>query len=83
MSWLSRIVNDFVARTWRTTSTTSCGSPRDFTFGVPGAIAEKARGQYASGAMFSELGLAPAVGRLLLPGDETPPGARLVAVRYE
>jgi putative ABC transport system permease protein len=56
------------------------GEPRDFTFGVPRLVAEKARGQYASGAMFSELGMAPAVGRLLLPSDETPPGAHPVAV---
>jgi putative ABC transport system permease protein len=56
------------------------GERRDFTIGKPGAVAEKAHGQYASGNTFTELGLVPALGRLLLPSDDDPPGTHLVAV---
>ena len=56
------------------------GGPRDFTVGTPGALAEKAYGQYTSGDMFADLGLTPAVGRLLIAADEDKPGAHLVAV---
>jgi len=51
----------------------------DLTYGADDAM-EKAFTQYVSGDMFSVLGLRPALGRLLDPGDDDSPGAHPVAV---
>jgi putative ABC transport system permease protein len=46
----------------------------------PRAVGERAHGQYASGGMFSELGLVPALGRLLSEHDEDKAGTHRVAM---
>jgi putative ABC transport system permease protein len=55
------------------------GRPSEFSFGHSGVV-EKARGQYASGSMFSQLGLVPAAGRLLGASDDDLAGTHRVAV---
>jgi putative ABC transport system permease protein len=53
-----------------------CGTPLGFDNGA----AERLRGDLVSGNYFSVLGVKPAVGRLIAPGDDDQPGAHPVAV---
>lgn len=55
-----------------------------FSVSFAGAPSEKIRLQYVSGDAFSQLGLQPALGRLLLPSDDVKPGAHpIMVISYE
>jgi len=51
-----------------------------FSIGTSGDGNEKVRAQYVSGNTFDELGLVPALGRLIVRTDDDAPGAHPVAV---
>ena len=50
------------------------------SIGEPNRGDERVYAQYVSGNTFAELGLVPALGRLLVPSDDSAPGAHPVAV---
>jgi predicted permease len=52
---------------------------QDVTFGSPDSM-EKFYREYVSGNAFVQLGLQPALGRLIAPGDDTSPGGHPIAV---
>lgn len=55
-----------------------------FSVSFAGAPSEKIRIQYISGDAFSQLGLQPTLGRLLLPSDDVKPGAHpVMVISYE
>jgi len=53
---------------------------QSFSIGDPHGSDERVYAQYLSGNAFAELGLVPALGRLLVPSDDGAPGAHPVAV---
>jgi len=54
--------------------------PRDVALGGPGSATEKTNLQFVSGRVFADLGVTPALGRLLLPSDDNPARPSQVAV---